>query len=171
MSRARTIVQMTHDARARTHPALATDARVAARLRLQDDPKSRYDAERVFREALTLLGVHTASSLRPRPAPRACPRPAACRTHGARAAQAETETIDKEVAFARAPGEHPADRPQAPDITLSLHQRGLEWDPEEIAKQEREHAERAVQRVRTEDVWFGRRQRTGVEWKRHTTMF
>ena len=81
------------------------------------------------------------------------------------------EAVDKEVAFAKAPDKHPDDRPRQLDIALSLHQRGLEWDPEEIAKQEREHAERAVQRVRTEDVWFGRRQRTGVEWKRHTTIF
>ena len=81
---------MAHDARARTRPALATDARVAARLRLHDDPERRYDAERVFREALTLLGVHTASSLHPRPAPRACPRPTACRTHGARAPRRPT---------------------------------------------------------------------------------
>ena len=173
MSRASTITQMTHDARARTRPALATDARVAARLRLHDDPERRYDAERVFREALTLLGVHTASSLHPRPAPRACPRPAACRTHGARAAQAETETIDKEVAFARAPDAHPADRPQAPDITLSLHQRGLEWDPEEIAQQERERTERALRSVRTADVWRERRQRMGLDryQPRHTAPF
>ena len=102
----------------------------------------------------------------------ACPRPAACRTHGARAAQVDTETIDKEVAFAKAPDEHPADRPQTLDITLSLHQRGLEWDPEEIAQQERERTERALRSVRTADVWRERRQRMGLDRQpRHTAMF
>ena len=59
MSRAHTTMHVAHYARARTRPALLeTNARLAARLRLRDDPERRYSAETALKEALKLLGVY-----------------------------------------------------------------------------------------------------------------